>query len=175
MIPRRAEATRVLAGALLAGGAADWPGPRLVAVTGPARGARLPLRHGAVLGRSRRAELRLGDPAASRLHLRFTIGDSGAAVEDMGSRNGATINGFPLAPGAAPLAAGDEIGVGESILRVEGLEEDAGDLDPSPSPPLLRPPPGSSPRPARPRGLAAALAASGALIAAAVALALAAG
>ncbi|HET9597609.1 MAG TPA: FHA domain-containing protein [Anaeromyxobacteraceae bacterium] len=120
MVPEPAESTRALAGALVAG-AAPRASPRMVAIAGPGAGAAFALEHGAVLGRSRSARLRLLDPAASGLHLRFGLGTAGVVVEDVGSRNGATLNGRPLPPGPSALSEGDEIGVGATILRVEGV------------------------------------------------------
>jgi hypothetical protein len=121
MLPQARDSTRALAGALVAG-AATPAGPRIVAIAGPGAGAAFPLEHGAVLGRSRSAQLRLADPAASALHLRFGLGAEGAVVEDVGSRNGATLNGRPLPAGLSLLSDGDEIRVGDTILKVEGVD-----------------------------------------------------
>jgi hypothetical protein len=120
MVPQAPETTRALAGALVCGAAAG-NAPRVMAIAGPGAGAAFPLEDGALLGRSRSARLRLLDPAASGIHLRFGLGAAGVVVEDVGSRNGATLNGVPLPPGPSPLSEGDEIGVGATLLRVEGV------------------------------------------------------
>ena len=124
MVPQTRESTRALAGALVAGAAAA--APRVVAVAGPGAGVAFAIEDGALLGRSRSARLRLLDPAASGLHLRFALDAAGAVVEDVGSRNGATLNGRPLPPGETPLAEGDELGVGDTILKVEGVAPPTG-------------------------------------------------
>jgi pSer/pThr/pTyr-binding forkhead associated (FHA) protein len=51
----------------------------------------------------------------SRRHASILVDARGATLEDLGSRNGTLLNGRPLtAP--APLADGDEIGLGAARL-----------------------------------------------------------
>jgi pSer/pThr/pTyr-binding forkhead associated (FHA) protein len=135
-----------------------------------------------VLGRARAAPVRLADPAASRRHLRFRVRQGDVAVEDLGSKNGVTVNGEPLGPASRPLGAGDRIALGESVLelelpavtsptRVEAVPPEPARAEP----PLAEPTaPGSAPRALPPRWLAALLAAAAALLATAAALGLAA-
>jgi predicted component of type VI protein secretion system len=114
------DATRLAAGELLAAASGSpRPAPHLVAVRGPAAGARLALHDGAVLGRARTAPVRLADAAASRRHLRFRVRRGVVAVEDLGSKNGVTVNGEPLGPASRALGAGDRIALGDSVLELE--------------------------------------------------------
>lgn len=113
--------TRVVAAGLLrrvSDGAASPAGPHLLVLTGPAAGERLPLGPEQTLGRSRRAGVRIEDPAASRLHARLRIGPGGATVEDLGARNRLLVNGLPLGPGVRALRHGDELQVGDTALAV---------------------------------------------------------
>jgi hypothetical protein len=115
------EATRALASALLAD-AADamlLVRPRLVVVEGPDAGARLALRDEAVVGRDSGADLRLHDARASRRHAKFTIRGGAAAVRDLGSKNGLTVNGRSVRGGAAPIAPGDLVAIGDTLLAFE--------------------------------------------------------
>jgi len=165
------EATRAAASALLhqaARGAAPGDGPRLVVLTGPSAGERHALGAEATVGRGRAAVIRIRDPLASRVHARLRAGPGGATLEDLGSRNGVRVNGVPVERLPCPVAPGDEIAVGETLLAFE---------DPWPDPPAASEaapprsprPPGGPRRPRIPSRLAAALLL--ALCAAALALA----
>lgn len=159
----QAGATRLDAGALLrraAAGGTALAGPHLV-VREPRAGERVVALTGdCTVGRGRRAALRLADPSASRIHLRLQVDEAGTSVEDLGSRNGLLVNGG-RARGRRRLRSGDELEVGETLLRyVDPLEPIGAPVD-RPRTGRRRPPP------------AALLAvASGLLAAAAVALTL---
>jgi pSer/pThr/pTyr-binding forkhead associated (FHA) protein len=72
------------------------------------------------VGRGRAASVRLRDPQASRAHARVRLGADGASVEDLGAKNGLRVNGVRLERRAVvPLAPGDELGVGETLLAFE--------------------------------------------------------
>lgn len=121
--PERAAAsgTRVVAAALLrqaSDGAAPPPGPHLVVLTGPAAGERVPLGAEQTLGRSRRADLRLADPGASRLHARLRVGPEGATIEDLGAKNGLKVNGIRVDARLGPLRTGDELELGGTSLAL---------------------------------------------------------
>jgi Inner membrane component of T3SS, cytoplasmic domain len=108
------DSTRALAGAIMA---TDHlaSGARLVVLGGPSAGLELPLRDGAVLGRARRAELRIDDPLASRRHVRFTCRAGQWTVLDLASKNGFTVNGArPKA--LATLSPGDRLALGATAL-----------------------------------------------------------
>jgi hypothetical protein len=158
--PRALDSTRALAGAVLAG-LAPPPGPRLVAVEGPAAGALLLLRDSAVLGRGRGAELRVADPHASRRHARVTLEGSRVAVQDLASKNGFAVNGGALRRGRVELGPGDVLSIGATSLRLETGEPPA--CAPSPGAAADGPPPGEGPR----RRVTPLLAAGALLVAAA--------
>ena len=49
-----------------------------------------------VIGRGAEADMRIETPLLSRAHARLTVTDREAILEDLGSRNGTTINGRPV-------------------------------------------------------------------------------
>jgi pSer/pThr/pTyr-binding forkhead associated (FHA) protein len=112
-------ATRIEAGALLRRAADEGTaraGPHLV-VREPGSSERVVAVTGDfTVGRGREVALRLADPSTSRVHLRLRVGEAGTAVEDLGSRNGLRINGG-RARGLRRLRSGDELEVGETLLR----------------------------------------------------------
>ena len=70
-----------------------------------------------VIGRDPSAAIWIESSLVSRHHARIVVAASAVTVEDLGSRNGTFLNGRRLdAP--APLAAGDEVGVGPDRLVV---------------------------------------------------------
>jgi hypothetical protein len=111
------DGTRAAAGALLAG--AVHAGPSLVVLTGPAAGARAPLRGTVVLGRGRRARLRLPDPQVSRRHARVRLRGGRAVVEDLGSKNGLRVNGVRVERRPVALAPGDVLALGGTAVALE--------------------------------------------------------
>lgn len=125
---RVSGATRIDAGALLrraAAGGTALAGPHLV-VREPRAGERVVALTGdCTVGRGRRAALQLADPSASRIHLRLQIDQAGTSVEDLGSRNGLRVNGG-RARGRRRLRSGDELEVGETLLRYVDPLEPAG-------------------------------------------------
>jgi pSer/pThr/pTyr-binding forkhead associated (FHA) protein len=110
----------------------------LHAVTGPLAGRDyvVPVPGSCLIGRSQDCDLSLPDgPTArviSRQHCRVSMTQSGALVQDLGSRNGTFVNGKRigrrpadcranewLADGASrALADGDLLRVGESVFRI---------------------------------------------------------
>lgn len=120
------EGTRALAGALLRGaaaGAVPLTVPHLLVLTGPRAGACVALRAAQTIGRGRRADVIVPDPEASRVHARVCVGVEAATIEDLGSKNGVRLNGVRLDRGPQPLRPGDELTVGETVLRlVDPLE-----------------------------------------------------
>jgi pSer/pThr/pTyr-binding forkhead associated (FHA) protein len=121
--PPTTSETRVAAGALLRGrGLLE---PHLLIVAGPGTGLALRLGKDQTVGRGRRADLRIPDPSASRLHLRLSRVDGRFVAADLDSKNGLRVNDRPCR-GALALAAGDELSLGTTRLRLEpGLLEQA--------------------------------------------------
>jgi pSer/pThr/pTyr-binding forkhead associated (FHA) protein len=118
------DATRIAAGALLRGEATA--GPRLVVRSGPDAGRALAMGTSVTVGRAREADLKLSDPAASRLHARFSVVEGRVLATDLRSKNGLLVNGIPFrAP--RPLEIGDELAIGSTRLTLEaGLLDAAG-------------------------------------------------
>lgn len=75
-----------------------------------------------VLGRSSAAELCFPEDAGlSRQHLRFERDGSEWSVEDLGSKNGTTVNSAPLRT-RCTLKPGDRIAAGHLVIVVDGRE-----------------------------------------------------
>jgi len=73
-----------------------------------------------LVGRAPSADIRFGDPRVSRLHARIEMRDDGVYVEDLGSRNGTTVDGDVIS-GSRRLVAGQEIGVGSASIIFRGV------------------------------------------------------
>ena len=68
-----------------------------------------------VLGRGHDADLRLSDPGVSRHHAQVELREGGFWVEDLGSTNGTSLDGAPV---AAPvlMSSGQRIAIGSTVL-----------------------------------------------------------
>jgi hypothetical protein len=66
---------------------------------------------GTIIGRSLDCHLTLEDPLVSRRHARIVVDDSGARIEDTGSRNGVRVNGAVIREPVA-LRNGDRVRIG---------------------------------------------------------------
>ena len=73
-----------------------------------------------VLGREQSAAIWIDDSSVSRRHARVVIGESGAVVEDLGSKNGTLVNGRRLKK-EEHLSDGDAIVVGPAKLTLRVL------------------------------------------------------
>lgn len=73
-----------------------------------------------LVGRSASADLRIDDPRVSRLHARIEMREDGVYVEDLGSRNGTTVDGATVA-GNRRLAVDDEVEVGTASIIFRGV------------------------------------------------------
>jgi two-component system, NtrC family, response regulator HydG len=98
--------------------------PSVFALTvehGPDRGRRFELDQSVsprpLVGQSPACEIRLGDRSISRRHAAIEIGDRELGVTDLRSTNGTFINGVPVIE--ARVRGGEEIRLGETVLRVE--------------------------------------------------------
>jgi hypothetical protein len=113
--------TRTLAAALLRRAVAgEIAAPaHLRILDGPMAGRRLPLGEEETLGRGAGATLRLPDPAASRLHLVLRVARGSAEAQDLGSKNGAEVNGRRLGRRRRRLRSGDVLSLGSTRLALE--------------------------------------------------------
>ena len=93
--------------------------PVLLALFGPKQGLRIPLTGCLTLGRGATADLQLVDGKVSREHCRIDASGARAMIEDLGSQNGTYVNGEVINR-ATPIAEGDEIMVGDTLLLVAG-------------------------------------------------------
>jgi DNA-binding winged helix-turn-helix (wHTH) protein len=69
-----------------------------------------------ILGRSNDASVFVDDAGVSRQHARITIDAHGATLEDLGSRNGTTLDGRPV-EGPTALPDGAVIVLGATLLK----------------------------------------------------------
>jgi DNA-binding winged helix-turn-helix (wHTH) protein len=69
-----------------------------------------------ILGRSADAAVFVDDVGVSRHHARITVGDEGAVLEDLGSKNGTMLNGRAI-EGPTLLADGAAIVLGATALK----------------------------------------------------------
>ena len=97
------------------GGGSD--GACLVVIYGPELGRRATLTRSAFeIGRSARCDLPIDQETVSRHHARIAFADGAHVIEDLGSTNGTYVRDVKI-NGRAPLAHGDQIKVGLSILK----------------------------------------------------------
>ncbi len=87
-------------------------------VEGPNVGARYALGGEFTFGRSSTCEAVLRDRRVSRRHAQIRPGGDGWQLLDLGSRNGVLLNGERI-QGRAPLAAGDRIQIGFTVLAFD--------------------------------------------------------
>jgi len=73
-----------------------------------------------LVGRATSADLRIDEPRVSRLHARIEMREDGVFVEDLGSRNGTTVDGTPVT-GSRRLAVDDEIAIGSASVIFRGI------------------------------------------------------
>jgi diguanylate cyclase (GGDEF)-like protein len=96
----------------------------LIVLAGPQLGERALIDRPVTIGRSPENQLVLRDPAVSWKHaivelVRDENGrEHGIRVRDLGSKHGTEINGAPIARQAF-LQRGDQLGVGDTLMRLE--------------------------------------------------------
>ena len=88
-------------------------------ITGAREIALAPGEH--ILGRSNDAAVFIDDVNVSRQHARITVVDDGATLEDLGSKNGTTLNGAVI-EGPTRLADGAVIVLGATVLKFRILD-----------------------------------------------------
>ena len=95
--------------------------------------ARIPLLDGDnLIGRGPEARVRVGSNRASRRHARIVVSGDGATLEDLGSKNGTSLNDRRL-ESPAVLSPGDWISLGQlaAAFRFVIVEDGATASDPS--------------------------------------------
>lgn len=75
------------------------------------------LADGLTIGRADECGIVVPNVRVSRFHAKIVAERGGLAIEDTGSTNGTFVNGERVA--RRTLAPGDEIGVGDALLRIE--------------------------------------------------------
>lgn len=68
-----------------------------------------------LLGREAAAAVWIDDTAVSRQHARIVVGDAGATLEDLQSKNGTRLNGQKIS-GVVALSDRDKIGIGPATV-----------------------------------------------------------
>ncbi|HEX7499416.1 MAG TPA: sigma 54-interacting transcriptional regulator [Polyangia bacterium] len=91
----------------------------LLALFGPKQGLRIPLVGSLTLGRGAMVDLQLVDGKVSREHCRIDATGARVMIEDLGSHNGTYVNGEVISR-PTPVAEGDEMMVGDTLLLVAG-------------------------------------------------------
>jgi hypothetical protein len=87
---------------------------------GPGAGQLVPIKQGVlVLGRASTSDLRLQHPSISRRHAQLTRHGDRLTLKDLGSQNGTYVNRTRLAS-ELELHSGDELALGNALLRVRG-------------------------------------------------------
>ncbi len=80
-----------------------------------------------VLGRGEDVAVRITSPGVSRRHARIVIGQGGATLEDLGSKNGTFLRDHPVET-PAHLADGDTFRLGRQALVFRSLAADSSTL-----------------------------------------------
>jgi hypothetical protein len=75
-----------------------------------------------IIGRSLDCHLTIEDPLVSRRHARIVVAESGAQIEDLGSRNGVKVNGAAIKQ-STTLRNGDRLRIGTQELVFSRVDE----------------------------------------------------
>ncbi|NPD30974.1 FHA domain-containing protein [Eggerthellaceae bacterium zg-1084] len=81
------------------------------------RGVAIVVRGPVIVGRSGNADIVIAASYVSARHARFSLMGQNLFVEDLGSTNGTTVNGQPIAAPCA-LRSGDAVSIGDVTIRV---------------------------------------------------------
>jgi small-conductance mechanosensitive channel len=104
----------------------EWKEPyrhRLLVLSGPRKGEKFPLGDKAFrIGRGTGSDIDLRDPSVSKEHAKISCKEERYLVEDSGSTHGTFVNQEKLEKEKKTLRSGDEITIGESILRFEEID-----------------------------------------------------
>jgi len=105
------------------------------------------------IGSGAEAKLKIDVPGVSDLHAKIVRTPGGWRVRDLGSFRGTRVNGMPIDD--SPLKPGDEIGIGQAIIRIEGARRSRVRVVLAPSSPAI-PVVGEAPSPGDPAPAASA-------------------
>jgi serine/threonine protein kinase len=119
---------------------------QLVVVAGPDAGqvCLLPARRLALIGRGSRCDVRLTDPAVSRVHCRLEMAAGRITLVDAGSSWGTQVNGQAVS--RQLLERGDRIEIGDTELEVQFDDDLVATTPPRSTPAVDRPPTSPPPR-----------------------------
>ncbi|MFQ6104495.1 MAG: FHA domain-containing protein [Candidatus Glassbacteria bacterium] len=102
----------------------EWKEPyrhRLQVLSGLRKGESFPLEGTALkIGRGEECEIDLRDPVTSKEHARIEFKDGAYFIKDMKSKHGTFVNDVKI--DSSRLRSGDEIKIGESVLRFEEID-----------------------------------------------------
>lgn len=125
------DGTRAVLAAVLAGEpVAASGGPGVTVLEGLAAGRRFAVVTAAEIGRSRRADVPLDDPLASRRHLVLERLGGAVWARDLGSKNGfrvwrrdgASLRASRIRGGRVRLVAGDELEIGRTLIAYDEVQ-----------------------------------------------------
>jgi transcriptional regulator with GAF, ATPase, and Fis domain len=86
----------------------------------------------AILGSSPDADVRVGDPQVSRVHLELSPAPDGLWIRDLGSKNGTFLNEIRITEARTPARATLKVGSTEIAIRYESGDKRAIELWPEP-------------------------------------------
>lgn len=113
----------------------DTKAPHLLIEEGPEKGREITIpADGARIGRAVENDISIADAAMSRFQCRMYFRDGFLHLMDLGSTNESLVNNKPVSD--TPLRFGDEVLIGESLIKVvnDGLHEASGHAAPVPPP-----------------------------------------
>lgn len=100
-----------------------------------------------MIGRSLANSISIDEKGISRHHCRIRVSDEGCSIEDLNSSFGTLVNGKMIKK--AMLKPGDRIRLGDALLQLESLGEEAAGAAAAPQPPPATaaeaPPPPATP------------------------------
>jgi two-component system response regulator GlrR len=97
---------------------------RLTIVSGPGKGASVPLKGPLVIGSADESGLKISDATVSRAHVQLKPRSDGVMVKDLGSMNGTLVAGARIEQALVESEA--TLSIGQSMVRISVVENDLG-------------------------------------------------